>query len=79
MNTSKIVQAIKEKGLTLNGFASKNGIGYATLHDIIHGKTQNPRVETVAKISTAAGVPINELFEEEAGNEESDTKNKEKK
>lgn len=65
MNIEKIVQALKELDLTLNKFALKNEISYATLYDLTHGKTKNPRIETVTKISAALNIPITELLNKE--------------
>lgn len=65
MNIEKIVQTLKELNWTLNKFASKCEISYATLYDIIHEKTKNPRIETVTKISAALNIPITELLNKE--------------
>jgi predicted transcriptional regulator len=65
MNIKKIVHALEELNLTLNKFASECEISYATLYDITHGKTKNPRIETVAKISKALNIPITELLNKE--------------
>lgn len=79
MNTDKIVQAIKEQGLSLNGLAIKSEIAYSTLHDIVNRKAKNPRIDTVNKIANALKIPIYDLLiSKEIENEKSDFESKEK-
>lgn len=73
MNTTKIVQAIKNSEMSVNKLSDLSDVGYATLYDIAKGNTKNPRIDTVIKIATALKIPVNQLLSEEDQNEKSDT------
>ncbi|MGH4125639.1 MAG: helix-turn-helix domain-containing protein [Clostridium sp.] len=62
MNTKKVKQKMQEQGLTLYKLSIKSQIAYSTLHDIISGKAENPRIDTVMKIVDALGEKIENLI-----------------
>lgn len=42
-----------------------SGLSESTISDLLNGKTRNPRISTLLKISTSLEVPIEKLFSEE--------------
>lgn len=66
MNISELGQNIKkvrdQKGWTLNKLKQESGVGYATLHDIENGKSQNLNSSNLEKVAKALDVSANELL-----------------
>ncbi|KZL93520.1 helix-turn-helix domain-containing protein [Clostridium magnum] len=66
MNISELGQNIKkvrdQKGWTLNKLKQESGVGYATLHDIENGKSQNLNSSNLEKVAKALDVTTNELL-----------------
>lgn len=52
----------EKKGLTISKLKEMSGVGYATLHDIENGKTQNLNSTNLEKVATALEVGTNELL-----------------
>lgn len=76
MNNKLIQDEIKKRGMTILAFSKECGLGYATCHDILSGKIDNPRLCTIHKIATVLGLSIDRLMsKEEKNEEESNTKN----
>ncbi|MEY8002010.1 helix-turn-helix domain-containing protein [Clostridium sp. Mt-5] len=51
-----------EKGWNLKKLKEESGIGYATLHDIESGKTQNLNSSNIEKVAAALGKTTDELL-----------------
>ena len=51
----------EEKGITCNEISQISGIPLATVNRIFSGATPNPTIETLAPISLALGVSIDEI------------------
>ena len=62
MDTAKLKKLIKDKGMSLNELSIKSCIGYATVHDIVSGKVENPRIDTVIKIAEGLGETVEKLI-----------------
>ncbi len=62
MDGKKIEEILKEKNTSLNKLANGSNVGYATLHDIMSGKTKNPGIDTVIKIANFLGKKIDDLI-----------------
>lgn len=59
----KNVKRIREdKGWTLNKLKQESGIGYATLHDLENGKTQNLNSNNLLKVANALDMTIDDLL-----------------
>jgi transcriptional regulator with XRE-family HTH domain len=52
----------EEKGWNLNILKQESGVGYATLHDIVNGKSQNLKSDNIEKIATALEVSTDQLL-----------------
>ncbi|AZB54459.1 helix-turn-helix domain-containing protein [Cereibacter sphaeroides] len=57
-----LVRLIREHGTTASALALKCGFSQSAIHDIINGRSANPKVSTVGKIAETLGVPFAELF-----------------
>jgi transcriptional regulator with XRE-family HTH domain len=65
------VREIAEKqGLDPAKLARKADLGYATVVGIWYDHTRNPGIVTLNKIAGALGVPMEELYTLESGDEE---------
>lgn len=65
-NISRVFkQAKAAKGCTVRTIEQATGISHDTIVNISGGKTCNPRVETLLKLSTYLGVPLQEFLENE--------------
>ncbi len=66
MNISELGLNIKkyreQKKWSLSKLKQESGVGYATLHDIESGKSQNLNSNNLEKISRALGATTNELL-----------------
>lgn len=62
MDREKLEEILKETNISLYKLANDSNIGYATLHDIMSGKTKNPGIDTVTKIANALGKKIDDLI-----------------
>jgi transcriptional regulator with XRE-family HTH domain len=66
MNISELGLNIKkyreQKKWALNKLKQESGVGYATLHDIESGKSQNLNSNNLEKVAKALGVTTNELL-----------------
>ena len=51
MNSDKLKKKIQEDKINLYKLSRESGIPYATLHDIVSGKTKNPTVDTILKLA----------------------------
>lgn len=58
-NLSRLLVERKVSALQL---ASMCGLGRSTVYDIVAGRSQSAKVQTVAKLARALGVPITELL-----------------
>jgi|APCry1669188879_1035177.scaffolds.fasta_scaffold30507_2 DNA-binding XRE family transcriptional regulator len=58
----KIDSRLEKIGMTRPELAKAVGIGYVSMHHIIHGVNQ-PRLETAKKICDALGVSLSSLFD----------------
>lgn len=57
-----IKSARERKGWSLNKLKQESGVGYATLHDIESGKSQNLNSANLEKIAKALNIATNELL-----------------
>lgn len=60
---AKYFNALKEKnGFTIELWADKSGCSVSTLKNLLSGKTEDPRLSTVAPITYAGGGSIDEML-----------------
>ena len=52
----------EDLGWTQSELARKSGVKQGVISDIESGKTKNPRIDTMAAIASALGVPIERLY-----------------
>ena len=53
----------KQRGITFNKLATLSGITQSTIEDIMAGKTKNPKLKTLHKISVGLGMTLAELLD----------------
>jgi len=63
MVAARILSLCKENDMSLNGLAEKSGVPNSTIHNIIHGQSQNPRIETLIKIGRAFNMSPSEFLD----------------
>lgn len=57
-----LVRLIEERGTSASALAIKCGFSQSAIHDIINGRSANPKISTAGKIAEVLGVPFAELF-----------------
>lgn len=56
-------EILRRKGkMTIQELADRAGLRYATLHNLLSGKTQNPRMGTLQRIADALHCRIGDLL-----------------
>lgn len=59
-----MIKKLRERrGWTQSELARKAGIKQGVLSDIETGKTKHPRIDTIAAIAQALGVPVEKLIQ----------------
>lgn len=59
----KLIKTLRERrGWSQSELARKAGIRQGVLSDIESGKTKHPRIDTIAAIAQALGVPMEKLM-----------------
>ena len=53
----------KEKGITINKLATLSGITQSTVENIISGKTKNPKLKTLHRLSIGLDMTVSELLD----------------
>jgi transcriptional regulator with XRE-family HTH domain len=53
----------KEKDISINRLATLSGVTQSTIDSIIKGKSRNPQLVTLMKISNGLGISIVEFFD----------------
>ena len=61
MNTRKIKDLMKEKNMSIYRLSKETGISDSLLGQILNGKVENPRIQTVKQIAKALNVTIDEI------------------
>lgn len=64
MNTTKMLEIMKEKGMSLNDLAAASGVPVGTVNKIVHGITKEPSVEKVWKIVHVLGHSLDEFVDD---------------
>ena len=59
----RIETLCKEKGISVNRLATLSGVTQSTVDSILKGKSRNPRVTTLMKISYGFGITIVDFFD----------------
>lgn len=59
----RISDLIKERGITINKLATLSGLTQSTLEDIMNGKTKNPKLKTLHRISIGLEMKLSELLD----------------
>lgn len=57
-----IARIMTERSMNATELAQKADLNRTAIYDIIAGRSNSPRVKTVAQIASALGVPISDLF-----------------
>lgn len=52
-----------EKNITINKLATLSGITQSTVDNLMKGKTKNPKLKTLHKLSIGLGMTISELLD----------------
>lgn len=69
MDTIRLRQLMKEKGISIYRLSQMTGIRDGVLGRLVNEKTRDPRISTVIKIADALNVDINDLIANEQTND----------
>ena len=58
----RLVQICKERNINVHQLAMLSGITHSTMHDLVTGKTKNPKIKTLHKIAVGLGITVSELL-----------------
>lgn len=60
--STNLVRLMDERGINATILAERSNLNRTAIYDIVTGRSQSPRVKTVAQIAEALNVPISDLF-----------------
>lgn len=63
-SNEKLIELLQSKGWSNYRLAKESGLGNSTINEIVSGKKKTPNADTLYKIASALGVPIDILFTE---------------
>lgn len=59
---ARILSLCEENDISINRLAEISGVPNSSIHNIIHGQSQNPRMETLIKIGRAFSMTPSEFL-----------------
>ena len=59
----RLTKLCEEQHITINKLATLSGITQSTVENIMSGKTKNPKLKTLHKLSIGLGMTISELLD----------------
>lgn len=59
----RLIQICRDRNITVNQLSTLSGITHSTVHDLITGKTKNPKLKTLHKIAVGLEMTISELLD----------------
>lgn len=65
----RILRLCEERGMTINRLAYVSGLPSSSIKNILHGKSQNPKVLTVKKLCDGLNITLGEFFSTREFNE----------
>jgi transcriptional regulator with XRE-family HTH domain len=60
--SSNITRLMDARGIKADELAARSGLNRTAVYDILAGRSQSPRLKTVAQIAVALAVPITDLL-----------------
>lgn len=73
-NREKLVEVMKNKGVSMYRLWKLSGVSQSTISDMINKKGKNPTTKTLQRIADALDVSINDLFDENESENKGDFK-----
>lgn len=61
---NRIIQLCKQDNISINKLATLSGVAQSTISSILKGKSRNPQLLTIRKISNAVGISAAEFFKD---------------
>ena len=65
-STENLVRIRKERKLSQEGVARRSGLATVTISKLEEGKSSDPRMSTVRKLSKGLGCPVEAFFSEDS-------------
>lgn len=62
---ARLVELIKEVGITPNGLAYRSGVSQSTIKSILGGESKNPGIVTIKKLCDGLEVTLPHFFDTE--------------
>ncbi len=59
----RLTKLCSEQNITINKLATLSGITQSTVENIMSGKTKNPKLKTLHKLSIGLGMTVSELLD----------------
>ena len=60
---NRIASLCKERGFSINRLATMSNLNQSTIDNIMHGVSQNPRIQTLHKIALTFNMTISEFLD----------------
>lgn len=73
-NKDLIIELLEKKGWSRYKLCKEANLAQSTLSDILNGKKNNPRTDTLQKIANALGVTVDTFFDNDSNTNESKEK-----
>lgn len=70
-NKNLIIELLEKKGWSRYKLCKEANLAQSTLSDILNGKKNNPRTDTLQKIANALGVTVDTFFDNDSNTNES--------
>ena len=71
----RIYELIDEKNIKLSALCLNSNLTPSTVFDFMYGKSKSPRIITIKKICTGAGISLSEFFNRDYFNSDEDVFN----
>lgn len=60
---NRILQLCGERGISINKLASMSALPPSSVKNILYGKSQNPKLETIKMICDGLGITLGDFFD----------------
>lgn len=66
---NRILQLCGERGISINKLASMSALPPSSVKNILYGKSQNPKLETIKMICDGLGITLGDFFDTDEFNQ----------
>ena len=62
---NRILQLCEERGISINKLANISALPPSSVKNILYGRSQNPKIETIKMVCDGLGITLGEFFSTE--------------